>query len=73
MEDRLKSIEQRLDVLEEGVQLMTPTECAEFLGLKIETVYRKVSNGTIPYFKDGKKVYFSKQDIINNMKKHIVV
>ncbi len=51
--------------------LMTVSEAAEFLKLKVSTLYDKTSLKEIPHFKKGKILYFSKtelQDWINSGK-----
>ena len=73
--NRVEQLEAQVDGLIQIVakyecDFMLPNEVAKLLDIKIGTVYRKVSNGTIPYYKDGKKLYFSKKAIINNLTKH---
>ena len=77
LENRVKDLEKKVDILVDIVadgynkDFMLPKEVAVMLDIKLETVYRKVSNGTIPYMKDGKrKIYFSRKAIINNLIKH---
>ncbi|MDO4692613.1 MAG: helix-turn-helix domain-containing protein [Porphyromonadaceae bacterium] len=38
-------------------------EAALFLGLKISTIYRKTSSNDLPYYKQGQKVYFRKDEL----------
>ncbi|MCF8465125.1 MAG: helix-turn-helix domain-containing protein [Flavobacteriales bacterium] len=49
---------------EPDVPNMNIHEAAEFLKLKVATVYSKVSKGELPYMKRGNRLYFSKKDII---------
>ena len=41
---------------------------AKFLELAPSTIYNYVSNGDIPYSKRGKKLYFSKKDLLTWIK-----
>jgi len=38
-------------------------QAAEFLRLKIATLYEKTSEKTIPHFKKGKKLYFKRDEL----------
>lgn len=49
-------------------RLMTVQEAALFLSLSTSTVYTKISNGTIPHMKDGKRVYFLESELTDYMK-----
>jgi len=52
-------------------QILTIDEAAAFTGLKKSYLYRKTSNGEIPYFKPGgKKIYFDKKDIIDYLRRY---
>lgn len=42
---------------------------ADFLHLTPATIYTKVSKGVIPYMKVGKRLYFSKENLIAYLKK----
>jgi excisionase family DNA binding protein len=64
LEDRVQALEDKTDTEIIGVQ-----ELCEWLNLKERTVYLKVANKSIPYYKDGKKIYFKRTEIINNMEK----
>jgi excisionase family DNA binding protein len=44
--------------------LMTPEKCAEFLGIKINTLYVMKSQGRIPYRKVGHLLRFDLAEII---------
>lgn len=39
-------------------------EASQFLGIAKPTIYTKTSNGTIPHFKKGKKLYFRESELI---------
>ena len=47
---------------------MTISEAASFLDLSITTLYRKVSSRQIPFFKQGKRLYFSESDLNDYLK-----
>jgi excisionase family DNA binding protein len=49
-------------------QLLTIEQTAEFLNLSVPTIYRKVSQLELPSCKKGKRLYFSKSDLINWVK-----
>ena len=70
MKKKLVELELRIKKLEEASkELMTVEETAEFLDVKTNTIYMRVKRGNIPHYKDGKKLYFMKSEIINNLKK----
>jgi excisionase family DNA binding protein len=46
------------------VRLMTPTECAAFLQVKLNTLYVLRSQGRIPYRKVGHLLRFDRDEII---------
>lgn len=80
IETRLSSIENLIldlknkpvssDQIEESDQLLTVQEAASFLGLTVPTIYSKKSKGELPVCKPNgsKKLYFSKQDLIQYVK-----
>ena len=43
---------------------MTPEQCAEFLGIKINTLYVMKSQGRIPYRKVGHLLRFDFEEIV---------
>lgn len=45
--------------------LLTIEEAAAFLHLSKQTLYRKVSKGEIPHMKRSKRLYFSKENLID--------
>ena len=59
------------EVLKEELQNLNPTqaetfsikEAANFLKLKIATLYEKTSRKLIPHFKKGNKLYFSRLEL----------
>jgi excisionase family DNA binding protein len=46
------------------IQLMTPEQCAEFLGIKVNTLYVMKSQGRIPYRKVGHLLRFDFDEIV---------
>lgn len=48
--------------------LMTVEETAKFLSLTAPTIYSKKSRGELPFMKQGKRVYFSKTQLIHHLK-----
>jgi len=66
-------IHKRLDKIEQMLILQTNKEeqeefidaqaTAKFLKLTLSTIYTKVHKKQLPYYKQGKRLYFSKQDL----------
>lgn len=50
-------------------ELLTIEEASKFIHLAPPTIYAKVANSTIPYSKKGKRLYFSKKELISWVKK----
>lgn len=72
IESRLASIESKLDALkhlpkpgqqEQQDHIFTVQQAANFLTLKVPTIYTKVSRGEIPYMKRNGRLYFSQADL----------
>lgn len=49
---------------EQAGQYLTPDEAAAFLHCSKSTIYNKCSDGLIPRYKFGKRLYFLKEDLI---------
>ena len=49
-------------------QLLTVQEAAEFLRLTVPTIYSKVSKGELPVMKRGKRLYFSRTELLEYLK-----
>ena len=49
-------------------QFLTIQEAAQFLNLTVPTLYSKVSKRELPVMKRGKRLYFSKTDLIDYIK-----
>jgi excisionase family DNA binding protein len=60
----LKSTTQRKDQND----LLNTKEAAKFLNLSVPTLYSKASKKEIPYMKQGKRLYFSKTELVNYIK-----
>jgi excisionase family DNA binding protein len=50
--------------IQPSASLMTPEQCAEFLGIKINTLYVMKSQGRIPYRKVGHLLRFDFEEIV---------
>ncbi len=67
--DKLENIERLLleksnERQPEADQLLTVQQAAEILCLSVPTIYGLVSKAEIPVSKKGKRLYFSKQELI---------
>jgi excisionase family DNA binding protein len=47
--------------------ILNSREAAHFLDIKLNTLYIKTHKGELPYMKKGKKVYFSRQQLLDWM------
>jgi excisionase family DNA binding protein len=47
--------------------ILNSREAARFLDIKLNTLYIKTHKGELPYMKKGKKVYFSRQQLVEWM------
>lgn len=76
IEARLSNIEELLldlkhpapKVEAEQVDFLDVNGAAEFLKLTVPTVYSKVSRGELPVMKQGKKLYFDRDELANYVK-----
>ena len=78
IEARLSSIEnlildlkhkpQTVEPTEQVEQFLTIQEAAEFLSLTVPTMYSKVSKSELPVMKRGKRLYFSRIELLNYIK-----
>jgi len=57
----------RITVKEE--KFLNIQETADFLNLKRATIYTKVSRRELPFMKRGKRLYFSKSELLEYLKK----
>ncbi len=53
---------------EEPEQLLTVEQTAEFLNLSVPTIYAKVSKSELPVMKRGKRLYFSRSELLAYLK-----
>ena len=49
-------------------QLLTVPEAADFLHLKVASIYLKVSRGELPFMKRSKRLYFSSTELLEYIK-----
>ena len=49
-------------------QFLTIQEAADFLNLSKATIYSKVSRNELPVMKRGKRLYFSRTELLNYLK-----
>lgn len=49
-------------------QLLTVQEAADLLKLTVPTIYSKVSRGELPVMKRSKRLYFSRQELMDYLK-----
>jgi excisionase family DNA binding protein len=78
IETRLSNIETLLLDLKHQPQKVEPTEhpdhfltiqqAAELLSLTVPTLYSKVSKGELPVMKRGKRLYFSRTELLEYLK-----
>lgn len=53
---------------DEPEKFLNIEEAADFLRLAIPTVYSKVSRGELPVMKQGKRLYFSRAELLDYLK-----
>lgn len=78
IEARLSSIESlildlkhnpsRVEPTDQPEQLLTIQQAAEFLSLSVPTLYTKVSKSELPVMKRGKRLYFSRTELMDYIK-----
>ena len=71
LEDLLENLGSTLKVLkapENPDKLLTVKEAADFLNLKPQTVYSKVSRNELPVMKRGKHLHFSSVELLKYLK-----
>ena len=59
---------QQVGPAEQTEQLLTIQEAADFLHLKVPSIYLKVSRGELPVMKRGKRLYFSSTELLEYIK-----
>lgn len=55
-------------IKEKPEQLFTVEQAAEFLNLSVPTIYAKVSKSELPVMKRGKRLYFSREELLAYLK-----
>lgn len=60
----LKDLKLNTTQSESEQEIIDVKQAADFLHLKVSTLYEKTSDKTIPHFKKGKKLYFNKSKLI---------
>jgi len=50
-------------------ELLTVQQAADFLNLTVPTIYTKVSKNELPFMKRSKRLYFSKKELTEYLKK----
>lgn len=58
----------KIEPTEQPEQLLTVQETAQFLNLKVPTIYSKVSKGELPVMKRSKRLYFSSTELMEYLK-----
>tara|TARA_B110000285_G_C15138189_1_gene628676 strand:- start:2510 stop:2845 length:336 start_codon:yes stop_codon:yes gene_type:complete len=53
---------------EEPNKLLSIDQASEYLNLAKPTIYSMVSKGTIPFMKKSKRLYFSKEELLDYVK-----
>ncbi len=59
---------QKDEPTEQPDQILTVQEAAELLKLTVPTIYSKVSRGDLPVMKRSKRLYFSRQELLDYLK-----
>jgi excisionase family DNA binding protein len=71
IKDKVISIEQTLHSFntpgknDSQSDFFTVKEAAEFLHISTSTIYRLVNNRSLPFHKQGRRLYFFKRELIN--------
>lgn len=53
---------------EQEDKLLNVQETADFLDLTVPTIYSKASRGELPFMKQSKRIYFSKNDLMEYLR-----
>ena len=59
---------QTVEPTDQPEQLLTIQQAAEFLSLTVPTLYSKTSKGELPFMKRGKRLYFSRTELLEYIK-----
>ena len=60
---------QTVEPTDQPEQFLTIQEAAEFLSLTVPTLYSKCSKNELPYMKRSKRLYFSRTELMEYIKK----
>ena len=58
----------KVEPTDQPEQLLTIQQAAAYLSLTLPTMYRKVSIGELPAMKQGKRLYFSRIELLEYLK-----
>ena len=58
----------KVESTDQPEQLLTIQEAAQFLNLRVPTIYSKVSKSELPFMKRGKRLYFSNIELMEYLK-----
>lgn len=64
----LKAVRNEPIATDQAERLLTIQEASEFLSLSVPTIYTKVSHKELPVMKRGKRLYFSRTELIEYIK-----
>lgn len=60
----------KADLLEEEELFMTQPEAAKFLHITLPTLIRWKNNKKVPYYQQGRKVYYKKSELLKTFQKN---
>jgi len=58
----------KADRIEQPEDIMNIRQAAAFLNLRVPTIYTKVSRGELPYMKKNKRLYFSREELVEYLR-----
>lgn len=62
-------IEKQEEVIKDPTEkILSVIETAEFLNLRVATIYSKCSRNQLPFMKRSKRLYFSRTELLNYLK-----
>jgi excisionase family DNA binding protein len=64
----IRLLNEKQEPPEQPEKLLTIKGAAEFLSLSVPTLYSKTAKGIIPFMKKGKRLYFSKAELLDFIK-----
>lgn len=67
--NKVLSFQKKSQAIEQPDQLFSIQEASDFLSLSVPTIYSKVSKGELPVMKRSKRLYFSRLELIDYLKK----